>query len=486
MSLHTRKPHAPPAILTRVEGHSANAMVDPGGTARGPRYTWFGYAATPTCLIIAMLVIAYGVMGWCRPVQGADQRPAPQALVPSGPVNYDEAVKIAITQSPYFVKSSLEIDIRRMDETDSRYGMVPPLTFQTYYYVNRPSGIGNSKPYSLNFSMEPYNPLGAYFTLQAQKLVSQVAVLSHLKVISKGLESLGKLYLELDTLHQLEANQKDLVQVARESLTYSENRMSLGTGTSLEVKVARQQLQLALGEQEGIALSLKRSFTVLKNLLGMQSVPDFNVNYRDSRRQVLGSFDPATTTLEQAKNRSYELKTLEIHKQLQAYNIRLAIAKVFPSILFNTQTPNPLSVSTGSGLYVGLGLEIPVWDGFKRIRNVSRQKALLRQIGAQRTEKEIALESKWLGDLGDMQEQGVALKNSQALENLAQLRVRQNEVRYQSGEDLAIVLDSRREVLTIRKEMLRRNLEYNKAVLKIREESGDLGQTYVDEKSWQK
>jgi outer membrane protein TolC len=297
-------------MLTCVEGHSAYAMVDPGGTARGPRHTWFGYAATPTCLIIAVLVIAYGVMGWCRPVQGADQRPAPQSLVPSGPVNFDEAVRIALTQSPYFVKSSLDIDIGRMDETDSRYAMVPPLTFQTYYYVNRPTGVGTSKPYSLNFSMDPYNPLGAYFTLQAQKLVSQMAVLSHLQVISKSLERLGGLYLQLDALHQLEATQKDLVQVARESLTYSENRMSLGTGTSLEVKVARQQLELALGEQEGIALSLKRSFTSLKNFLGIQSVPDFIVNYRDSRRLVLGSFYPATATLEKAKNHSYDLMAI--------------------------------------------------------------------------------------------------------------------------------------------------------------------------------
>ena len=106
---------------------------------------------------------------------------------------------------------------------------------------------------------------------------------------------------------------------------------------------------------------------------------------------MLGSFDPATATLEQAKNRSYELKVLEIHKQLQTYNIRLAIAKVFPTILFTTQTPDPLSVNTGYGLYVGFGLEIPVWDGFKRIRNISRQKAVLKQIGAQKAEKESGL-----------------------------------------------------------------------------------------------
>jgi hypothetical protein len=490
MSLLPREPQPRLAITTGLDGCSVNAMVDPAATARGPRHTWSGYApwiaATQTCLIIAMLVMAGGVMCWCRPAQGADQSPAAPTVTPGSPLTFEEAAKIAITQSPSLGKSSLDIDIRRLDESDSRYAMVPPLTFRTYYYVNRPSGIGG-RPYSFNFSTDPYNPLGAYFTLQAQKLITQVAILTHLKLISKGLEGLGSMYLEQDVLHKLAACQKDLIQVARENLTYTENRMSIGTGTSLEVKVARQQLELALGEQEGIALSMKRSLKSLKSFLGLQSTQDFTPNFRDSRGQVIGSFDPATATLEQAKNRSYELKALEIYQQLQTYNIRLAIAKVFPTILFNTQTPDPLSVNTGYGLYAGFGLEIPVWDGFKRIRDISRQKIVLKQMGTQKAEKENSVEDRMLGTLADIQEKSVILKNAQALENLSRLKLNQNDIRYQSGEaPLTVVLDSRKEVLAAQKETLRRGLEYDMAILKLRENSGDLGYSYVDANSWQK
>ena len=187
MSLLTRKTPARLAIITSVDGCSMNARVDPAGTARGPRHNLSGYApwiaATQACLLIAMLVMAGGVMGWCRPAQGADQGPAAQTLPPGSPLTFDEAVRIAITQSPYFTKSSLDIDIRRMDETDSRYGMVPPLTFTHLLLCQPPLGAyGNGKPYSLSFSTDPYNPLGAYFTLQAQKLVTQVAILTHLTI----------------------------------------------------------------------------------------------------------------------------------------------------------------------------------------------------------------------------------------------------------------------------------------------------------------
>ncbi|OGR25448.1 MAG: hypothetical protein A2139_07500 [Desulfobacca sp. RBG_16_60_12] len=491
MSLLTLKTPARLASVTSIDGCSMNDRVDPTGTARGHRHILSGYApwitATQACLIIAMLVMAGGVMGRCRPAQGADQRPAAQTLPPGSVLTFDEAVKIAITQAPYFAKSSVDIDIRRMDETDSRYAMVPPLTFRTYYYVNRPTGVGHGQPYSLSFSMDPYNPLGAYFTLQAQKLITQIAVLAHLKVISMGLGRLGEFYLELDTMHKVAACQKDIIQVSRENLTYVENRMSIGTATSLDVTVARQQLELALGEQEAITLTIKRVLIGLKNFLGLQNTQGVTPNYQDSRRQVLGNFDPATASLEQAKKRSYDLKSMELYKELQNYNIRQAIAKVFPAFLFNTQTPDPLSVTTGSGLYVGLGLEIPVWDGFKRVRNISRQRAVLKQMGAQTTERESYLEDKWYENLASMKEKGAAMKNTQTQENLARLKAHQQEVRYQSGDaPLTVILESRREVLQAQKESLRRGLDYDKEVLLLREKSGDLGNSYVDANSWQK
>ena len=105
----------------------------------------------------------------------------------------------------------------------------------------------------------------------------------------------------MDALHKMAGYQRDLIKVSRENLTYAENRMSIGTGTSLEVKVAQQELQLAQGEEEGIALSMKRAVTDLKGFLGLPANQDFTFNFQDSRRQVLGNFDPATASLEQTK-----------------------------------------------------------------------------------------------------------------------------------------------------------------------------------------
>ena len=477
------------AIITRIDARSMYPLAEGGGTARRPAPSGYAFwiAAAHACLICAVLAMAWGAIFWCRPAQGAELKLEDQGPVPGTSLDFEESVKFAIHRSPYFTKSSLEIDIRRMDETDSRFDLIPPLTFQTYYYVNRPSGIGSSKPYSLNFSTIPYNPLGAYFTLQAQKLATQVAILSHLHVIAGGLEKIGRLYLELDALDKMAGYQKDLIKLAQENLTYATNRMNIGTATSLEVKVAQGELQLAQGEQESIALARTRVLTGLKNLLGLPSGYDLVFNSRDSQHQVLGQFTPATASLAQAKNRSYELKSLEIQKKLQGYKISLAVAQSFPTILFITQTPDPLSYSTAHGLYVGFGLQVPVWDGFKRIRNVSRQKATLRQIGAKASEKEGDLEDKWFQALGRIQEKRVALKNGQTQEELARLRAHQQEIRYQSGQvPLPALLAGRRQVLLAQKDAVHKALEYDRDVLYLRMLSGDLGNTYVDAKTWQK
>ncbi len=439
-------------------------------------------------LALALLALILGVLGAPLAAGAVEPVPPDANIVPSGPLDFDACARLAIRQSPYFTKSSVEIDIRRMDETDSRYAMVPPLSFRTLYYVNHPHQLGlNPRPYSLSFTTDPYNPFGAYFTLQAQKLATQMAIFSHLKMISEGLERLGKMFLNLATMKQLTRLQDDMLSLSRENLTYAENRQSIGTGTSLEVRVAAQELELIKNEKERLALSQKRTMASLKTLLGLKPEQQVELDLRNARRQVLGSFDPAAATLEQAKAKSYELKMLELKKELQGYNIFVAKTRVLPSILFTSQTPDPLSLTSAKGIYVGIGLEVPVWDGFKRIRNISRQKAVLKQFGSDKDLKEIDLTDKWNALQEDLNSAAATLKLAQSQEELARLKERQGEIRYQSGaETLPTWLAARKAILESQKSAAGKALEYDGMVLNLRQFSGDLGYSYVDPNSWQK
>jgi hypothetical protein len=491
MSLLPWKPQWLFATIVGIGALLLSAMVNPVATVRDRRHilpdfsSWIAVTVTKACLVM-MLFAAISVLACYGPAQGAEMRLAPQTQTPANLLTFDESVKIAIHKSPYFTKSSIQIDISRMDETDRRYGMVPPLTFRTYYYLNRPENTG-SRPYYLSFSMDPYNPIGSYLGLQAQKVATQMAILGHLQGISKGLERLGAFYLQQEYLRNRVAYQKEELDLDRESLTYAENRFSIGTGTSLEVKVAQQELQLAQSALEQLGLTEKRNLAGIKRFLGLPPSAEFNPDLRNCRRQVLGDFNPATATVEQAKNRSYEMKIIDLQRKLQGFKILLAKAKVMPDILFTTQTPDPLNSTNGNGLFVSVGLQIPVWDGFQRIRDISRQKAVLKQVDATKEDKIFSLESSWSEREESLQAKSVALKMAQSQEELVRLKAHQTEVSYQSGEvTLPASLNSRKQVLEAQMETLKKRLDYDVGLLSLRELSGELGNTYVDPNSWQK
>lgn len=436
--------------------------------------------------IIAWAFMSIGLATLSQPVQGASALPGAPALSPGGTVNYEEAVRIALTQSPFLTKSSLEIELKRLDESDSRYGVIPSVDFRTYYYPNRPANT-TGPPYSLNFSTDPnYNPIASYFSLQAQKLATEVAIQTHLKNISVGLDRLGQLFLELEYLKNQTLLVKDRINLFREQLAYAENRFSAGTGTSLEVKTAQHGLKMAHNEEEHLAFMQKKALDDLKNFLGLPPSQELTLDLQNTHRQVLGNFDPDAITWEQTKSRSYDLKIVEIALKLQAYNVKLAKAKTLPTILFSAATPDPLS-STNYGFYAGIGLYVPVWDGFKRIRNVTRQKTILQQYDTGKNQAEKDLESKLLGAQGHVKATGFFLKGAQSELELAQLSARQTETSYHSGGvTLPMLILSRKEVLSAKKEALLKGLEHDKAVLTLRQVSGDLGHSYVNPSSFQK
>ncbi len=174
----------------------------------------------------------------------------------------------------------------------------------------------------------------------------------------------------------------------------------------------------------------------------------------NTRRQVLGSFDPASVTWEQAKSRSYELKTIgDRISQLQAYNVKLAKVKIFSHHPVHHPDAGPLEFNHKSGLYAGVGLYVPVWDGFKRIRNVSRQKAVLKQYDSrQRPGRKMNWKTNFSEAKDKVKETAYALQLAQSQIELVQLKARQhrNHLPIRRATS-AGVLDSRKEVLEAKK-----------------------------------
>jgi outer membrane protein TolC len=455
-----------------------------------PTASHFGQRLLISRVLLILVLIALPLGLVCLNQSDAGERVATQDRAPAGGyTDFEGCIRIALQQSPYLIRSSVEIQLKQLDESDSRYGLIPSITFRTSFYPSQPKVpevLGTPRSYGLNFYSEAYNPFESYFSLKIRKIVTQIAILGHLQVISDGLARLGRMFLELDILKRSAVFQDQLVGLAQQSLAYAENRQKLGTGTSLDVRVATQELEAAQIERQRMATSEARVLKNLRSFLGLKPDQGFTPDLREVRRQVLGQFNPAAVTMDQVQARSYDLKVQEYVRQLQTLNVTLAKTKLLPSLWLAVQTPDPVTLGSVSGLYFSIGLDVPIWDGFKRYRNISRQRAILRQYDTDKELKELDLKDRWEMAQENLSNTAVARKMARAQEELAQLRERQGTIRYQSGgEPVTVFLAGCKGFLDAQKNTLLRSLDYDLATLNLRQISGDLSYTYVNASSWQ-
>ncbi len=429
-------------------------------------------------LLAALLVALLALMGGTTPLGAADKGSGAGGET----LDFSRSVQLALQKSPYLLKSRLEIGVKRLDESDSRYGMVPPITLVTSYYVNQPRVAGATpQAYYLSFSTEGYNPVEAYLTLQARKLVTQIAILGHLKVIEGGIHRLAGWFIKLDALKREAAVQKEIVGVARQNLEYARKRFGLGQATTLDVQTAAKEVEVAQGEGERLTEEQNRVQEDMKAFVGLSSSQGVAFDLREVQSQVLDRFEPGTASLEQARASSYDLKIQALKKELQTRNITLAKARLLPVMVMGVQTSDPLSGLSAPGYYTSVGLSYPVWDGFQRVHNVTRQKLILKQVESDGDLANLDFNGKWQKATDQFKSTAQALKLAKAQEELAGLKERQGEISYHSGgAPLSEFLASRKERLEAGKSTIMKSRDYDQAALDLRYLSGDLGKHYVD------
>ena len=442
--------------------------------------------ASPAYPLLSILGLSLVLAGGFAPAMAAPAIEAAEARAPEGPLTFAQCVGVALKQSPFLAGSSLEIDVRRLDESDSRYGLLPPLSVRTRYYPKRPSDTdGDSRPYSIEFVTEPYNPVESYISLQARKVITQMAALGHLRVISDFLDRLALGFIELDALSRTAAYQDELISVAQRNCSYLAERSATGGASLLEVRVAAQEADIVRIEKERMVSSKDTIEEGLKNLLGARDSRELTLNTNNAPWQVLGNFDPDAITFSQVQANSIELKIQNLKQELQARNVSMARARFLPTLLFRLETADPLSGSDNGELFFSVGIELPLWDGLKRVHDVTRQRTILRQFNAEEATKDIDLDAKWKAARDKLKNAVAELELARAREELAGLKKRQSEISYHSGNgSYGTLLAESKLHLEAQKNIVLKALEKDKAILGLRHLSGDLHKAYVETDSF--
>lgn len=440
---------------------------------------------------LVFLGIVACLTGW--PAQAAaaeDQRQTAAAEVSSSPSTFDDCVRLALRQSPIFTKSSLEIEVRRMNAADSRSDLIPHLGFSSRYYLAQPKNPNTDSPnsYVIAFSTGDYNPIVAALSLKLNKVIIKIATLGHMKAIASGIKNLGKAFLELDAVERLSRLQAVKIELARENLRYVQQRQKLGEVTPMEVDIATKEVEVAAAEQQAMATSQARIRQGLRKFLGLKPDHPLILDLKDARRQVLGDFDPAKASREKGEELSFDLRIKKLTKELQSWNVTLAKMKFLPDLNVAAQTQDPLyQNSSQSGMFFSVGLNFPLFDGFKRVRNISRQQTILKQYVSEEQITSLEFAGKWREAEGEYLQTSIASKVAKAQAELSRLKEKQGETLYRTGEkEFAVYMSARLAQIKAQVEEVQKTLEADIAALDLRHLSGDLVYRYVHEDQFRK
>jgi len=405
------------------------------------------------------------------------------------PADFDSCVKLALRQSPFFTKSALEIEVRRLDEKDSKADYFPSFRGTARYYLTQPNDPNVTDPLNYSFAITTgdYNPLFAHLSLKAKRVVTQIATLAHLKAISLGLDRLAKAFLELNSLENLSKLREQALAFAKENLRFAREQQKLGEITPVEVQIASQEVEVAAAELNGLAASKERVQDAIREFLGLKPGEPLRLDVSKARSQVLGDFQPQKANLQEAQERSFDVRIKKLAQELQSWNVALSKMKFIPSLNVALQSPDPLSLTNVRGTFFSVGLTFPIFEGFKRVRDIQRQKTVLQQFASEETVKADELNQLWREAEEKLDRAAATLRLTQAQVELARLKESQAETLYRTAQkDFGVLMAARQNRIKAQTEAAKAARDYDQAALALRSLSGNLVYHYVNEAQFQK
>jgi outer membrane protein TolC len=431
------------------------------------------YIRVFVCAVFAWLVL------WMPVCAGATEPQSDKAL--EGDLGFSDAVRLALKQSPTFTQSQLEVEVHQLDESDAKMSYVPRLALSTAYYPDPPSGTNTLS--AINFIIGPYNPVETYFTVKAAKLVTRAAVLQHQSNISRGIYQLADGYLRLEHLRRLSDLQDRTVELYSERLHFARKLQSLGEASEYDVAMAEQELDLAQAEREQLDAAGAALNEEIRIQLGLNVDQWVKLNTTQAKQQTLGDFNPDKVSFETVRRNSFDLKIRELENQLQAMQTPRAYARFLPTLSVGVRNPDPLGdTARNQEFYAFIGVNLVIWDGYKRVNDISRQALRDRQMESRTRVEKFDLRSEWLQLKRDLRKAEVILKLARSADKLAELKARKAEIDYQSSDyriTKSDLLNARAALVSASKKVGEAQLENDQVKLKMMHLAGELFRQHV-------
>lgn len=376
----------------------------------------------------------------------------------------------SLKRTPQLQRSRMEIDLQQLNEDDSRWSFSPTLSLSGSYYFSEDDG-------SITFKVSSYKPWESYFSLKAEKLITQVVILNHIQATSQALQKIAESLLQILAFDQIDHQYKQILDLHKKRLNYSKQRLKNAVTTPFELEVEQKTRNLIIAERK--TSSVKRN-TLLQSLRLSMNLPKSYVIELDPEQtleQILGSLEPKNDANSPRPEPSFNQKIFAIKLKLQEQKIVLAYSKYLPSISMGIRSPDIINVSANDeeDYFFYTGFDLTLWDGNKRGRDITRQKMTLRQMGFEKLEIETNDSLEWLQATQEFLLAKTEYTLSLAAEKIELQQIRKKEFEYDRGDiKLPDLLDAKASFHRDRIRTIGKLLALNKTRLRLRYLSGQL------------
>ena len=311
----------------------------------------------------------------------------------NGPVSLKQCVEFALRNQPVARQASID---EQINEKDIRIGLsawLPQLTgsgIYNYYFKGSPqagagggaipagTGVKNLSTLGLQLNQVIYNNdvlLAAKTAKYSRQYYKQNVTSSQINVVS----DVSKAFFDvLLSQKQLNITNEDITRLQR-SLKDAYNRYQAGVSDKTDYKQATISLNNSLATRKQTEEAIKSKTAYLKQIMGVDPLKPVQLSYDSSRYEQAAVID--TNQVLDVNNR-IEYRLLQTTKTLQNINVNYYRWGFLPSLsavgsynaaYFSHGFSNLYNDNFPTG-YAGLSLNLPIFQGGKRLQNLSKAK----------------------------------------------------------------------------------------------------------------
>jgi outer membrane protein TolC len=289
-----------------------------------------------------------------------------------GYFDFPTCVRFALIHSPSLLKSKIEIQVKSADLKDAHSQLLPTIQLTTRYYFVR-AGNRRYSPFNVEIEVPEWDPYLALLKVKSQKILVDIAKISHMDKISEAMAEMGKLFYRIHMIDRTLQARKQLTAFRREKVSYMQSRLKQGTADEVEVKLLENAVKAEDIKIKDLERERSERVAELKRFMGYYPDQELPLDTRDAANQILTGFNGQFVTYADVQAVNRILRTLAKQEQLQSN----AVTAAYLSLV-----PKPILVIEGlanqpdrtSGVNVAMGMTYTLWDGFRRVRDIKRQK----------------------------------------------------------------------------------------------------------------